>query len=149
MSMPTATLHRRQGGDPDSARIVEDGFRLSVFLLPPAALLARGLWGATLVWLALIAAILGAAVAGALSAGAAVLAIVIVHAALAIDAPDLERRRLQKQGWTPVALSGPFGTAMMPVPPPAPATVAVANAGPPPVPAGPTGVIGLFPDQRR
>ena len=68
--MPTATLHRRQGGDPDSARIVEDGFRLSVFLVPPAALLARGLWGATLVWLGIIVAILGAAVAGALSAGA-------------------------------------------------------------------------------
>ena len=149
MSMRTATLHRRPGGDPDSARIVEDGFRLSVFLLPPDTLLARGLWGAALVWLALIVAILGAAVAGALSAGAALLAIVIVHAALAIDAPDLERRHLQAQGWLPVALAGPFGATVEPAPPPVPATPTATSAGPPPVPTGPAGVIGLFPDQRR
>ena len=146
--MRTATLHRRSGGDPDSTRIVEDGPRLSVFLLPPAALLARGLWGAALVWLVLFAAILGATVAGALSGGAALLAIVIVHAVLAIDTPDLERRRLRRQGWVPIALAGPFGAAA-PVPPPVPATPAAASTGPPPVPAAPAGVIGLFPDQRR
>lgn len=145
--MRTVTLHRRADGDPDSARIVADGFRWSVFLLPPAALLVRGLWVAFFAWLLFACAIVGAAAAGALSAGSALVALLIVHFVLAIDTPDLERRRLQRRGWLPVALSGPFGTASFA----APGASEVTSAAPAgiAVPAVHADVIGLFPDRPR
>lgn len=90
-------------------RIVEGGFRPAVFLLPPAALLARKLWGACLLWLLLVGGLVGAAAAGVLSPWAALGGILVVHLTLAIDAPDMERRRLTRRGWSTVALVGPLG----------------------------------------
>ena len=139
MSIDGATVHRPPGCDPARIRLVQDGFHWSVFLIPPAALFARRLWLAGLGWIAFVAVVVALVVAGLLVPGAALLAVIVVNIVLALDAADLERRRLMRRGWSTIAVVGPLG--IVDVTQSAVAATPVAGSAPPKT----TDIIGLFP----
>ncbi len=137
--MDGATVHRPPGGDPARIRLVQDGFHWSVFLVPPAALFARKLWLVGLGWIAFVMVLIALVVAGLLAPGAAILAVFVVDIVLALDAADLERRRLLRHGWSTVAIVGPLG--IVDGTQSAPPTATVAGTAP----AKTTDILGLFP----
>ena len=140
-TLAVTTLHQRPAGDPMAVRVVSDGLRLWKVLFVPLTLLVARLWLAFVVWLFLVALALALVAAGWLSPGAALLATALLHLGLALDAPDLERRRLQRRGWAIVALAGAFGLREIEGPPEtaSPVSAPVSRTGPE--------VLGLFPDE--
>lgn len=149
--MTLMTMHRRPAGDPDAVRFVPDGFRWSVFLLPPAGLFARRLWGAGAVWLVLIAAIAGAAAGGLVSPVAATAALLVANLMFAIDAPEMERRQLARHGWPLVAMTNsraPFADNFAARDAAAKNAPTGASRAQMPAASDSADVIGVFPDGR-
>ncbi len=104
------SIHER----PDHAAAVEqradelvflrDRFSWPVAILPPLALLARGVWVGLLVYLAAVAmAIFALELAGAPN-GAYAIALVVIHIVFGFEATALERWYLRAAGWKEVAV---------------------------------------------
>lgn len=110
--------------DPRSLRVVDDRFHWSILLFAPLALLGRRQWGLFLLWLALYAAIVAAVAWGVLRPWAGVLLVLLAQWALALEAPEALRRRLDRRGLPPFALIGSGHAAIL-----------AASAPPPPRPA--------------
>ena len=157
--MSTFTVHvppeiAEETARADRTVFVREGFTWAAFLLGPLFLLYRGLWRASLAWLAAAAALFALAVACDLGALPRLLLYLVLAVLTGLEASEARRRALTRAGFIPAALlcgvtretgERQFFSGPPPLSEPLPSRRDAATAAM----LRPTGVIGSFPTARH
>ena len=155
--MSTFTVHVPPGIAEGTARadrtvFVREGFGWAAFFLGPLFLLYRGLWRASLVWVAAALALFAIAVAFDLSALSRLLLYGVLAVLTGLEVAEARRGALTRAGFIPAALlcgvtrdggEQRFFSGPMPLTEPLPVRTGSAGLQP----ARPAGIIGSFPQR--
>ncbi len=86
----------------EALEFVKDGFAFPAFLLPPVWFAARGIWLATLAYLAIVGAIVAITTWLGLPPITPLLAILAAHLVCGAEADEVQRTHLEARGWTTI-----------------------------------------------